>query len=179
MTNGNRSSVYVGGFLLSCAARLLEVGLAIRTRPGDVARVSLSDLAGAGIGAAITVPAIILLGTPGAVLLAAGLALGAATVFAFGRREGLTMPLLAIVLLMAIGRPLLRHLEFVPSAGKGLSAAYFSKDLFRYPASWTPIYRVDVYGWKDEEFTRSVSYSTVGLSKQYDGHGHRARFISH
>ena len=157
----------------------LAIGLAIRTSHRDVARVYLSELAGAGIGAAITVPAILLLGTPGAVLLAAGLAFGAATVFAFGRRKGVTVPVLGIMLLVATGRPLLRHLEFVPSAGKGLSAAYFSKDLFRYPASWTPIYRVDVYGWKDEEFTRSVSYSTVGLSKQYDGHGHRARFISH
>src|SRR5207253_7419784 len=48
----------------------------------------------------------------------------------------------------------------------------------RWPRDWSSdVCSSDL--WKDEEFTRSVSYSTVGLSKQYDGHGHRARFISH
>lgn len=94
----------------------LCLAMAVAALPAHVSRVYAFDLGGAALGCLLTLPALDLLGGPGAVLLGASLGAAGGALLASGRRARLLFALPAGMLLILTGLELGAGVFRVPSA---------------------------------------------------------------
>lgn len=161
----------------------LAIIIALRAVGPGVHRLYFWDLVGAGIGCALSIVLIDLLGTPRVVVLVA-LIFAAAGLAAAGRQWiGIRNANLAIGVLglLAIG-PLPGWLPFKPSKDKHISVplergtVHFTK--------WGSIFRTDLIGkrqgeWRHGGYRGSPGRRTGGTSPSYEGAYPLYRFIVH
>jgi hypothetical protein len=170
-----------GPFLLAG----LCIAVALAAVSHQVARLYFSDLAGAGAGCLVAVPLIAGLTTPGAVIAAAFLMSVAGVCFIRADGRGRVAPALAGAAIVGLaGLGALTVADFKPAPEKSL--APFLADLANirvYGHEWSPIFRTDVFGWKDEEVSRAGGYAGWGLSpswrKEAATRAPTLRFITH
>ncbi|MBI5504716.1 MAG: hypothetical protein HY899_07925 [Deltaproteobacteria bacterium] len=153
----------------------LAISIALREAGSWVGRMYFWDLVGAGLGCALVVPLIDLLGTPRVVVLVAALfavagwiACGAG---ALGRRN-----LILAFSLVAASIPLPGALEFPPTKDKDISGWLATGRTFY--SQWGSLFRTDLVGGRDEE-SRFGGYSSIGVSPVYQGAPPRFRMIHH
>ena len=160
-------------YLLAIALPFFACGLAIaaalRHWREHTTAIYFADLAGAGLGCALAIPAIWIFGAPGAI--AAGLAsLAAAAVVAAPRpRRAVTGALAAACLLATAG--VATFAEFRASPDKPF-ARYVSGGSPPLLSRWSPIFRVDVY-------ETGFPTSRPGMSPLFRGQLPDARYIAH
>jgi len=160
-------------YLLAIALPFFACGLAIaaalRHWREHTTAIYFADLAGAGLGCALAIPAIWIFGTPGAI--AAGQAsLAAAAVVAAPRpRRAVTGALAAACLLATAG--IATFAEFRASPDKPF-ARYVSGGSPPLLSRWSPIFRVDVY-------ETGFPTSRPGMSPLFRGQLPDARYIAH
>ncbi len=132
--------------------------LFFRARPEDTGRLYGADLAGAAAGAALTAPALSLLGAPSVLPLAASLA--ALASFLFAPRGRLRWgALVAVALLLA--------LALVNGPGDRITRLPFARGQYEPElqfSGWNALSRVAVY-----PLTQSEAEQTWGLSRRYQG----------
>ncbi|MFN7974351.1 MAG: hypothetical protein U0166_18715 [Acidobacteriota bacterium] len=163
----------------------LAISAALAAFPADVHRLYFFDLLGAGTGCLLVVGSLWWLGAPGTVVAAAIAAALAGIAFAasHSRRASVTAGAAALLVLGG-GSAFLAFGTLRPSPEKGL---HF---ILRDPVNnfvtftrWTPIFRTDVYRFRDEEFARQFNYAGWGLSPgwkdQVATHAPRVRGITH
>lgn len=164
--------VYLPLFYLAVITPFFLAGLcistALRTCSADVSRLYFFDLVGAAVGCLLVVFVINAVGTPVAVVVAAGAATLAAVAFAVaagGRQVGAA--LLGVVGVVALGLATVRTVEFQPSPEKFI-APYLKDPTTRiFSHAWTAIFRTDSYGLADEELSRRGSYAGWGVSPHW------------
>ena len=162
----------------------VTIAAALRGFPATVSRLYFFDLLGAGLGCLVVVGAIWTLSTPGAVALAGGLM--AVSAVPFARSAGLRpMPWgAAAAALLASGGLLAGGLAFAPSPEKFLALMMGNpEEAVISTRRWTPIYRTDVFWFKDEEASRGLSYAGWGVSPHWKEEAKtrspRIRFFAH
>lgn len=157
-------------YYLAVAAPFFFAGLcisvALKTLSHQVSRLYFADLLGAGVGCGIVVFAIRSLTTPGAVLTAAILVSLAAVLFAAtGEGRGRMLPVAGTIVVAVLGLKALSIANFMPSPEKFLYA--FMKDTANIEMlahHWSPIFRTDVFRYRNEEHSRTGSYAGWGIS---------------
>jgi hypothetical protein len=163
----------------------LCVSVALRALSGSVSRLYFFDLLGAGVGCLVVVFVISSAGTPGAVVVAAVTASLAAIAFAAAAgptAAGVATTVAVIVALAGAG--VLSIARFSPSPEKFLSRFLRStSDAVRYTEHWSPIFRTDSFGFKNEEVSRVGSYAGWGVSPKWKPYAAtrapRLRMITH
>lgn len=140
-------------------------GITVASRA--VSRLYFADLVGAGLGGAVSVAAIWMLGTPGAALVPAFCFVGAALAFAWGltRAERFATGIV-LVGLVALSQVVLARLDFQPNGSKFLAMFLATQGTEHVFSRWTPINRVDFVKLANPE----GSYVKDGVSPNFDGH---------
>jgi spermidine synthase len=184
-----RQIPYMFAFYLAVTTPFFFAGLcisaALKMLSHRVSRLYFSDLLGAGVGCLIVVFAIRALSTPGAVIASAVIVCLASAAFACtGERRALLTPALGTVAVAALGLVVLSVVTFKPSPEKYLYLFMTSpNDIRLYSHRWTPIFRTDVFGFRDEEKSRTGSYAGWGISPYWKHlaatRAPKIRFISH
>lgn len=153
-----------------CAGLCISAALTIAAR--HVSRVYFWDLAGAGTGCALAVPAIWWFGTPAAAL-ASGVFFAAAAVLFAGRAaaRAAVLPAVLCALALLIGP----RLEFWPNSGKYLAKFLGAPGTEHLFYRWTPINRVDFVSLSNP----AGSYATEGISASYRGPKPLFGMVSH
>ena len=188
-SNPARQIPYMLIFYLAVTTPFFFAGLcvssALKTLSHRVSRLYFFDLLGAGFGCLIVVFAIRALSTPGAVIASAVIVCLAGIAFASaGERRVLLAPALGTVAVAALGLAALSVATFKPSPEKFLASFMNNPDHIRvYSHRWSPIFRTDVYGYRNEELSRSGSYARWGISPAWRDEAvtraPKIRFISH
>ena len=147
----------------------LAAGLALATifstRARDIARLYFADLLGAAIGCALSVPLIVLVSPPGAVLLA-GFCLSAAGLrLASAHARALVLPLAALAVVELAGGALFP--SWLPDVlPDRIKLRANPGNFFR----WSPVFRVDVLPMPDPRIMFLVHDGTIGSSMwRFDG----------
>ena len=164
----------IGALLIICLtlfATFLSVGVMVSTLLGrggeEVSRLYFYDLVGAGLGCAVVVYLVVLLGPPGTIALSAALMAANGVVFT-PKAPAALRPLGAAfaVLLLVLG--LVQGL--LPDVKPETSKVQRPKDGWEY-SGWGPVFRVDVgpvYGREDAKWL--IHDATYGSAiHQFDG----------
>jgi hypothetical protein len=163
----------------------LCVSVALKTLSHQVSRLYFADLLGAGLGCGIVVYAIKALTTPGAVIAAAVLVSLAGAMFAAtGERRRLLLPAAGTALVGVLGLCALAFAHFKPAPEKFLYNFMDSGARIQMLAHhWSPIFRTDVFRFRNEEESRTGSYAGWGISPAWEPlaatRGPKLRMISH
>ena len=143
----------------------LCMSVALRTLSHRVSRLYFFDLLGAGLGCLLVVFVIAALSTPGAVIAAAVIISLAGVVFAAADVRGVNRQVLATAVIAVAGIVAVTRTEFSPSPEKFLALYLGNPQQFvHYNHRWTPIFRTDVYGYRNEDQSRVISYAGWGIS---------------
>lgn len=155
----------------------LAISIALRESGSWVGRMYFWDLVGAGIGCALVVPLIDLLGTPRVVVLVAAVfALAGWIACGSGARALGRCNLALAVALAAVSIPLPTVLDFPPTKDKDISPWLETGRTFY--SQWGSLFRTDMVGGREEE-ARIGGYSSLGVSPGYAGSPPRFRMIHH
>ncbi|HEY2775479.1 MAG TPA: hypothetical protein VGK20_15670 [Candidatus Binatia bacterium] len=149
------------------------VGAPFSAWPSRMGRLYFCDLAGAAIGCACVTPLISLVGVPGLILSSSALLLmsAAALLWSGGsRRRGAWLAATACVVLACSGT-LGERLPITIASSKNLGPVDTSADTTHQDSEhfhrWTPISRVDAWGW-NQPSTGSF-WTGIGLSQSWTG----------
>jgi hypothetical protein len=177
--------IYYGAVTTPFFLAGLCMSVALKTLSHRVSRLYFFDLIGAGMGCLSVVFLIWTLSTPGAVIASAVIVCLAGVLFARAAGRGATLiPLLGTVAVGVLGIGSLSVFQVKPSPEKYLAFFLANPDnVVHYSQRWTPIFRTDVYGLKDEDATRVYSYAGWGISPAWKDKAAtlapRVRFLSH
>lgn len=155
----------------------LSITIALRAAGPAVNRLYFWDLIGAGLGCALVVGCIDVLGTPRVVLLVA-LLFAAAGVVAAGRESAAlrNVNLVVAALLALLLGPLPGRLPFKASKDKPI-AMWLEHGISQY-TKWSPIFRTDLLGVAQGE-AQLGGYRKQGISPRYEGPSPQFRTIAH
>lgn len=147
----------------------LAISVALATYAAQAHRLYFFDLVGAGLGCLAVVTGLWSLGAPGTVVAAAVVAALASVAFALPLSRRAVLGAVGTTLAVAVlGLVLLGHVKLWPSPEKWLHLIMKDpQNNFVTFTRWTPIFRTDVYRFKDEEFARRFSYAGWGLSPNW------------
>jgi hypothetical protein len=146
----------------------LCISIALRTHSADVSRLYFCDLLGAGAGCLLVVFVINAVGTPLAVVAAAGVVglAGACFAAADGRRT--TASLVGVGVVLALGAAVVSTVDFPASPEKFIAGFLGNAGGARvFSHRWSAIFRTDSFGLVDEEASRRGSYASWGISPHW------------
>ena len=147
----------------------LCISIALTTMSQHVSRLYFFDLAGAGLGCLIVVWIISACSTPGAVIVAAVLVSFAGVVFAAGSgARAALLPALGTIAVALLGTVAFSRTEFQPSPDKFLATFLLDPaGIQLHSYQWSPVFRTDVFAFKNEDVSRRGSYAGWGISPHW------------
>ncbi len=163
----------------------LCISVALKTLSHQVSRLYFSDLSGAAVGCSIVVFLMSALTPPGAVAASAVIVSLAGVCFSgAGERRGFALPSLATVAVALVAASVVGSVTFLPSPEKFLYKWIQDTEHIRmYGRHWGPLFRTDVYGYKEEEQSRTGGYAGWGISQEWKKRAAtsapRLRLVSH
>lgn len=156
----------------------MAITVPLKVYSEKVAQLYFWDLAGAGLGALLSLLIMDSSGAPGGIIISACLLLVAAGFFAIGVSRPATVALLAIGLVGCFLTPYLsRQVNVVPSSSTYVAMVYNNPSRFKLLHSdWNAIGRVDVYQDTAEKDRLDAQWTYDGISKNYPKDGPRPFF---